>query len=137
MRINGTTSKELDVFSGVPQGSILGSLFLLVFINDLTSCVMSKEFGYADDYKIVGTNPVTLNIDVRKLWRLCENNLMSMNLTKSKLQCIKGSVQLYLRSHPIDQRFRPPCERLFKLDLTREEKNRKSLECILPTETKP
>ena len=56
MRLNDTVSDELEVFSGVPQGSILGPLFFLVFINDLPSCVMSKSFGYADDYKIVGDN---------------------------------------------------------------------------------
>ena len=63
---------------------------------------MSKVFGYADDYKIVGTNPVTLNIDVRKLWRWCDDNLMSMNLTKSKLLCIKGSVQISLPNYTFE-----------------------------------
>ena len=102
VRINSTPSKELDVFSGVPQGSILGPLFFLVFINDLPSCVMSKAFGYADDYKIIGTNPVTLNIDVRKLWRWCEDNMMSMNLTKSKLLCIKCSARLSLPNYTFE-----------------------------------
>ena len=102
MRINSTTSKELDVFSGVTEASFLGQLFFLVFIKDLPYCVMSKAFGYADDYKIVGTNPVTLNIDVRKLWRWCEDNLMSMNLTKSKLLCIKGSAEISLPNYTFE-----------------------------------
>ena len=83
MRLNDTVSDELEVFSGVPQGSILGPLFFLVFINNLPSCVMSKSFGYTDDYKIVGDNPLTLNIDVRKLWRWCDENFMLMNLGKT------------------------------------------------------
>ena len=102
MLINSSTSKKLDVFSGVPQVSILGPLFFLVFINNLPSCVMSKAFGYADDFKIVRNNPVTLNIDVRKLWRWCEDNLMSMNLTKSKLLCIKGSAQISLPNYTFE-----------------------------------
>ena len=63
---------------------------------------MSKAFGYADDYKIVGTNPVTLNIDVRKLWRWCDDNLMPRNLTKSKLLCIKGSAQISLPNYAFE-----------------------------------
>ena len=94
VRLNDTFSGGLEVFSGVPQGAILGRLFFLVFINDLPSCVMSSTFGYADDYKIVGDNPSTLNIDVRRLWRWCEENCMSMNLTKSKVLCIEVSATI-------------------------------------------
>ena len=85
LRLKDTVSDELEVFSGVPQGSILGTLLFLVFMNDLLSCVTSKSFGYADNYKIVGDNPLTLNIDVRILWRWCDENFMSMNLEKSAL----------------------------------------------------
>ena len=73
MRLNDTFSGELEIFSGVPQGSILGPLFFLVFIIDLPSCVMSSTFGFADDYKNVGDNPLTLSIDVRRLLRMCDD----------------------------------------------------------------
>ena len=102
VRLNDTISGELEVFSGVPQGSILWPLLFLVFINDLPSCVMSATFGYADDYKIVGDNRFTLNIDVRRLWRWCEENCMSMNLTKSKILCIKGSATIALPSYSFE-----------------------------------
>ena len=102
VRLNDTVSDELEVFSGVPQGSILGPLFFLVFINDLPSCVMSKSFSYADDYKIVGDNPLTLNINVRKLWRWCDENFMSMNLGKSKVLCIKGTALIALPNHEFE-----------------------------------
>ena len=102
MRLNDTVSDELEVFSGVPQGSILRLLFFLVFINDLPSCVMSKSFGYVDDYKIVGDNPLTLNIDVRKLWRWCDENFMSTNLGKIKVLCIKGTAPIALSNHEFE-----------------------------------
>ena len=102
VRLKDTISGELEVFSVVPQGSIFGPLLFLVFINDLPSCVMSATFGYADDYKIVGDNPLTLNIDVRRLWRWCEENCMSMNLTKSKVLCIKGSATISLPNYSFE-----------------------------------
>ena len=88
--------------SVVPQVSRLGPLFLLVFINDLPSCVMSATFGYADDNKIVGDNPLTLYIDVGRLWRWCEENCMSMNLTNSKVLCIKGSATIALPNYSFE-----------------------------------
>ena len=63
---------------------------------------MSATFGYADDYKIVGDNPLTLNIDNRRLWRWCEENCMSMKLTKSKVICIKGSATIALTNYSFE-----------------------------------
>ena len=50
--INGKKSNLLPVISGVPQGSILGPLLFLIFINDLPDCTSSSAmFLYADDVK--------------------------------------------------------------------------------------
>ena len=100
VRLNDTVFGVL--FSGVPQGSIFGPLLFLVFINYLPSCIMSATFGYADDYKIVGDNPLTINLDVRRLWRWCEENCMSMNLAKSKVLCIKGSATIALPNYSFE-----------------------------------
>ena len=46
MHLNG-------VLSGVPQGSILGSLLFILFINDMPLSCVSSEMGlFADDAKI-------------------------------------------------------------------------------------
>ena len=60
--MNGTLSDLMDVTSGVPQGSILGPLLFLLFMNDLSERITSSCILYADDVKIWGPsdNPVTL-----------------------------------------------------------------------------
>ena len=59
--INGHFSSLLPVTSGVPQGSLLGSLLFLVYMNDLPECATScKIFLFADDTKCLASS--------------CENN---------------------------------------------------------------
>ena len=47
--LNGETSQPQSVISGVPQGSVLGPLLFLCYINDIPTVVKSKIKLYADD----------------------------------------------------------------------------------------
>ena len=52
VNINGEESDWMDIISGVPQGSVLGPVLFVVYINDLPEEVLSALLLYADDAKI-------------------------------------------------------------------------------------
>ncbi|KAK3095343.1 hypothetical protein FSP39_013497 [Pinctada imbricata] len=52
VHINGNYSKWHNVASGIPQGSVLGPLLFVCFINDLPDSVLSSVYLFADDTKL-------------------------------------------------------------------------------------
>ena len=88
--LNGKTSKWGDVKTGVPQGSILGPLLFLVYINDVTDNLICNVKLFADDVSLytVVHNPnkaaadINHDLDITKSW--ANNWRMSFNPDPSK-----------------------------------------------------
>ena len=49
MIVDRATSEKAPVISGVPEGTVLGPLLTLLFINDLPDCVTSRTRLFADE----------------------------------------------------------------------------------------
>ena len=86
VKINNSRSEFRDVTSGVPQGSLLGSLLFLIYINELTTVASESEcVGYADDQKMLSTSHELLESDQISLHNWCVAKKMNLHDDKCSL----------------------------------------------------
>ena len=88
--INGNMSSWMSVSSGVPQGSVLGPLLFLIFINDIDNGLNSEILKFADDTKLFrkvnnSGDSVALQSDLDKLVDWSQRWQMSFNASKCKV----------------------------------------------------
>ena len=91
VHIDSQSSEELAKTSGVPQGSILGPLLFIVYINDLPRCVKHCSVNmYADDTVLHLAGPTVYNLnfyinqDLQCFTEWLEDNNLVLNVSKTK-----------------------------------------------------
>ena len=98
--VDGEESEWKDVVSGIPQGSVLGPMLFVCFVNDLPNVVTSSVLLFADDTKIfteVPVNQQTLQQDLDKLQIWSNEWQLRFNATKCKNYALRKSSQHDLR----------------------------------------
>ena len=89
---NGITSSQKPVPCGVPQGSVLGPLLFLVYINDVQETIENVQgYMYADDLALVSTGKdlgrlhALLQADTTRVSNWCRENELTVNSDKTKV----------------------------------------------------
>ena len=88
--LNGASSSVLELHAGVPQGSVLGPLLFLIYINDISANLESDVYLFADDTSIfkkvnydINSAATTINDDLEKIRKWSDNWLVSINPEKT------------------------------------------------------
>jgi len=88
--VRGTGSGWARVSSGVPQGSVLGPVLFLIYINDLDCGLVKWISKFADDTRVYGrvmdlSGAVQLQTDLDTLFQWSREWQMMLNVSKCKV----------------------------------------------------
>ena len=111
--IDSFISNKLTVNCGVPQGSVLGPLLFLLYINDITSSSTLLKFHlFADDTNILYSNKChktlerVVNQELRKVQEWLFANKLTLNIKKSNFVIFQPHRRI--QTHPISIKLYDP-----------------------------
>ena len=97
VNFNNTLSSPAEISCGVPQGSILGPLLFLLYINDLPLSSKIPHFIlFADDTNILFSNPdpiileSLINTELKEISNWFKLNKLSLNIKKTNYMIFKN-----------------------------------------------
>ena len=91
--VHGSVSEWVPVISGVPQGSVLGPLLFIIYVNDMDGDMAARISKFADDTKLGMNvaeegNVARLQEDLRKIGEWSDTWQMPFNVSKCKVMHI-------------------------------------------------
>ena len=99
---NGISSEVLKITCGVPQGSVLGPLLFLIYINDLPNISNKLQFFlFADDTNIYFDShdlkviEKTVNDELKKLTLWLNINRLALNVSKTNFVIFRANKPIY------------------------------------------
>lgn len=105
-----TTSREYTINRGTPQGSVLGPLIFLLYVNDLPQHITGgKTFIYADDTSIITSGKCAEEVQhkiiniIKQFSEWCAKNQLIINLKKTVLINFYNRIDKSTNSHPVVQ----------------------------------
>jgi hypothetical protein len=96
--INGETSDTKSINAGVPQGSILGPMFFLIYINDIVNNISCNTKLFADDtplFLVVDNEyeaAEQLNKDIESIHQWSQKWLIKFNPDKTEIMTISKNI---------------------------------------------
>lgn len=99
VKIKGIVSDWVDVLSGVPQGSVLGPLLFIIYINDIVEELNCNCYLYADDmkmYKILKSEDdcCCLQKNLNNVVKWSDKWKIRLNIAKCKVLRLNGNTKL-------------------------------------------